>query len=65
MDGSFGRAQHKFKKRSKEARMEFKVVKDKGLGRGLVRLIRGLKQIDTKLNVINKKVTKLKKSCKW
>jgi hypothetical protein len=64
MSNNFSRALHKFKKRSKEARKDFKEVKDKKLGKGLVRLIRGLKQVDTKLNVINKKVTKLKKICK-
>jgi hypothetical protein len=64
MNRKFVRANKKFKKRSTEARMEFKEVKDKGLGRGLVRLIRGLKQIDTKLNVINKKVTIQKKCSK-
>jgi hypothetical protein len=55
------RAQHKFHKRSKEARKEFKTVKDKSLGKGLVRLIRGLNQINKKLNVINQKVTNLSK----
>jgi hypothetical protein len=58
------RAQRKFDKRSTEARKEFKTVKDKGLGKGLVRLIRGLDQINKKLNVIDKKVTHLKKCCK-
>jgi hypothetical protein len=53
------RAQRKFDKRYKEARKEFKTVKDKGLGKGLVRLIRGLDQINKKLNIIDKKVTHL------
>jgi hypothetical protein len=55
------RAQRKFDKRSEEARKEFKTVKDKGLGKGLVRLIRGLDQINKKLSIIDKKVTNLKK----
>jgi hypothetical protein len=49
------RAQHKFSRRSKEARKAFKTVKDKGLGKGLVRLIRGIDQINKKLNVLLKK----------
>lgn len=61
MADSFKRAQHKFKKRSREARRNFKGVKDKKLAFGLVRLIRGLKQINTKLNVINDKVSRLLK----
>lgn len=64
MDIVFGRAQHKLKKRSKEARREFKQVKDKSLGRGLVSLARGIKQINTELVIINKKLTKLEKICK-
>jgi hypothetical protein len=55
------RAQHKFGKRSKEARKEFKKVKDKSLGKGLVRLIRGIHQINKKLNIINAKLTNLGK----
>jgi hypothetical protein len=49
------RAQHKFEKRSKEARKEFKHVKDKSLGKGLVRLIRGIDQINKKLNILLKR----------
>jgi hypothetical protein len=64
MRDSFGKARTKFKLRSKEARKEFKEVKDKSLGKGLVKLIKTIKQIDRKLNVINKKVTHLQKCCK-
>ncbi|SDN58720.1 hypothetical protein SAMN04487897_103256 [Paenibacillus sp. yr247] len=59
MADAFGRARHKFNKRTREARKNFKEVKDKSLGLGLVRLIRGLRQIDTKLDVINHKLTLL------
>jgi hypothetical protein len=55
------RAQRKFGKRYKEARGEFKKVKDKSLGKGLVRFIRGINQINKKLNIINTKVTNLGK----
>jgi hypothetical protein len=46
----------KFKKRAREARKDFKEVKDKKLGKGLIQLIRGLKKINRKLNVIIKNV---------
>jgi hypothetical protein len=64
MANGMKRAERKFGKRSEEARKEFKTVKDKGLGKGLVRLIRGLDQINTKLSVIDKKVSNHKKWCK-
>jgi hypothetical protein len=57
MEKAFSRAQHKLKKRSREARIQFKQVKDKNLGKGLVRLARGIKQINTELKVINNKLT--------
>jgi hypothetical protein len=62
MDKAFARAQHKLKKRSTEARREFKQVKDKSLGKGLVRLARGIKQINTELKIINNKLTIFKKN---
>jgi hypothetical protein len=52
---NMARAQHKFGRRSKEARKEFKKVKDKSLGKGLVRLIRGIDQINKKLNILLQK----------
>jgi hypothetical protein len=61
MSNNFSRALHKFKKRSKEARKDFKEVKDKKLGKGLIRLIRGLNQINTKINAIDKKISKIEK----
>jgi hypothetical protein len=57
MEKAFSRAQRKLKKRSREARIQFKQVKDKNLGKGLVRLARGIKQINTELKVINNKLT--------
>jgi hypothetical protein len=47
----------KFKKRAKQARKDFKEVKDKKLGKGLIKLVRGLKLINRKLDVIIKKVS--------
>jgi hypothetical protein len=55
------RAEHKFRKRSREARKQFKMVKDKNLGKGLVRLSRALNQIRTQLQVITKKVNRMQK----
>jgi uncharacterized protein YukE len=55
------RVHRKFHKRSREARKEFKLVKDKNLGKGLVRLTRALNQIRTQLRIINKKVTETEK----
>jgi hypothetical protein len=49
--------ENKFKKRAKQARMDFKQVKDKKLGKGLIKLVRGLKKIDHKLDRILKKVS--------
>jgi hypothetical protein len=46
--------ENKFKKRAKQARIDFKEVKDKKLGKGLIKLVRGLKQINRKLDVIYK-----------
>jgi hypothetical protein len=59
MEKAFARAQHKLKKRSTEARRAFKQVKDKSLGKGLVRLSRGIKQINTELKVIHNKLSRL------
>jgi hypothetical protein len=50
------RAKHKFHKRSREARKEFKKVKDKNLGNGLVRLTRALNQVRTLLHVMSKQL---------
>jgi hypothetical protein len=47
---------NRFKKRAKQARKDFKEVKDKKLGKGLIKLVRGLKLINHKLDVIRKKV---------
>lgn len=55
------RAKHKFDKRSKGARSDFKEVKDKKLGKGLVKLVRALNQLDTKLNSIHAKVSHIEK----
>ncbi|MNH89355.1 hypothetical protein D3C87_209810 [compost metagenome] len=61
MDHSFHKASHKYRKHSKGARKDFRHVKDKALGEGLIRLSKSLNQINTKLNVINKKLDRLKK----
>ncbi|SEC27903.1 hypothetical protein [Paenibacillus sp. GP183] len=49
--------ENKFKKRAKQARMDFKLVKDKKLGKGLIKVVRGLKLINRKLDAIIKKVS--------
>jgi hypothetical protein len=48
----------KFKKRTHEARKDFKEVKDKKLGKGLIQFVRSLKEINRKLDVINRKVSR-------
>jgi hypothetical protein len=61
MSDKLVKTRHKFSKNSKMARKEFEHVKDKELGRGLVKLTRTLNQIRTQVNLIADKIVKGKK----